>query len=161
MVDKSKGIVKKVEKRPVGRPTRYTEELGTEVCGMLAQGETIRGLRKHFPRLERSVVWDWLQKYPKFRRQYAMALSERVEERFDQLEEIAADMNIEPAHKRIMVDARKWVLSKENPAKYGDKVNIAGQINHNHEHNINVTENMKTILNRAGVETSDKNITDV
>lgn len=176
MVDKDEGSVNSVAKRPVGRPTRYTEEFGIEICGKLAQGETIRGLRKHFPRLDRNTVWEWTQNHPSFARRYKAALAARTDERFDRIEEIALyggeDYKVTIDKKvvqvaeniqrsRLAVDALKWICAREQPNKYGDKVAVEHTGNINHDHQITVTDNMKTILNRAGVETSDKNITDV
>jgi oligoribonuclease (3'-5' exoribonuclease) len=40
----------------------------------------------------------------------------------DRIIEIADDADIDPHHKRIMVDARKWVAAKLKSRKYGDKV---------------------------------------
>lgn len=37
-----------------------------------------------------------------------------------------ADSNRAPEHKRIMVDTRKWLLSKLAPKKYGERTVIAG-----------------------------------
>jgi len=51
----------------------------------------------------------------------------------DDLREVADDPTIEPEHKRIMVDTRKWVLSKMLPRLYGDtpsvSVNVAVSAN--------------------------------
>lgn len=44
--------------------------------------------------------------------------------RADDLEETASDLNIPADHKRIMVDTRKWMLSKMLPKIYGDRLNL-------------------------------------
>lgn len=40
--------------------------------------------------------------------------------------EVSDDMGIDPQHKRIMVDTRKWLASKFKPKKYGEKIQVGG-----------------------------------
>ena len=42
----------------------------------------------------------------------------------DDLEATAEDMSIPADHKRIMVDTRKWMLSKMLPKIYGDRLDL-------------------------------------
>ena len=42
----------------------------------------------------------------------------------DDIEGVAEDMQIPADHKRIMVDTRKWMLSKMLPKVYGDRLNL-------------------------------------
>ena len=42
----------------------------------------------------------------------------------DDIEGVAEDMRIPADHKRIMVDTRKWMLSKMLPKVYGDRLNL-------------------------------------
>ena len=175
MVDKDEGKVNKVEKRPVGRPTRYTEEFGIEICDKLSRGESIRGLRKYFPTLDRSRIREWQAKFPEFQRRYTQALAERTDERFDRIEEIALNgsqdykVNVDGkvvqvqeviARSRLAVDALKWICAREQPNKYGDKVAVEHNGSINHEHKITISDDMSAILNRAGVETDMKVISD-
>ena len=69
-------------------------------------------------------IFLWLGKYPEFSEQYARAREAQAESHADQIVEIADDDKIDPNHKRIMVDARKWVASKLKPKRYGDKLDL-------------------------------------
>jgi hypothetical protein len=42
----------------------------------------------------------------------------------DDIEGVAEDMQIPADHKRIMVDTRKWMLSKMLPKVYGDRLDL-------------------------------------
>lgn len=39
---------------------------------------------------------------------------------------ISDDKDLDPNHKRIMVDSRKWLASKLKPKRYGDKLAVGG-----------------------------------
>lgn len=56
--------------------------------------------------------------------QYAHARKVGYSMRADELEAVAADLSIPADHKRIMVDTRKWMLSKMLPKIYGDRLNL-------------------------------------
>lgn len=40
--------------------------------------------------------------------------------------DICDDKDLDPNHKRIMVDTRKWLASKLKPKRYGDKLALGG-----------------------------------
>lgn len=56
--------------------------------------------------------------------QYARAREERGLALAEQALEVSDDPEIDPAHKRIMVDTRKWFASKLNPKNLGDKIDL-------------------------------------
>jgi hypothetical protein len=134
---------------PVGRPTLYSEEMGNKICERLALGESLVDicLDKEIPCL--STVYRWLSLFPDFSDRYARARLVQADVLFDQIIKIAdtpvlgvktitkptgveyteGDM-IE--HRRLRVDARKWVAAKLAPKKYGDKIEttLRGDANH-------------------------------
>lgn len=42
--------------------------------------------------------------------------------------EIADDKELDPQNKRVMIDARKWYAGKMLPKKYGDRLELAGDV---------------------------------
>jgi hypothetical protein len=133
------------EKAKIGRPSIYTEEIATEICERIANGESSRSICKdeHMPFL--STMYRWLLKpeHKSFCEQYEIACNVRAEHMFDELLEIADDgtndfvekefenghMKIEPqpeaiGRSRLRVDTRKWYLSKVLPKKFGDKLDV-------------------------------------
>lgn len=123
----------------IGRPTRYTRELGEEICALLMEGYSLRGIceREGMPAL--SAICLWLAKDAGFMEQYARAREVQAEVMADEILEIADDATndyVERATKngavvlvdhdhinrsRLRVDARKWIAEKLLPKKYGVK----------------------------------------
>jgi len=58
---------------------------------------------------------------PAFREQHDDARVDQASHYFDQCIEIA-DSCTDPAKARVQIDARKWVLGRMSPDKYGDKM---------------------------------------
>ena len=57
---------------------------------------------------------------------YARARRQQIEAWSDELLKIADDPRLEPNDRRVRLDTRKWLMSKLHPARYGDKVTVAG-----------------------------------
>jgi hypothetical protein len=122
-------------KRKVGRPSIYSAELTARICERLAIGESLRSICRDAEMPDLSTIFVWLAKNPDFSEQYTRAREAQAESHADQLIEIADNPDIDAHHKRIMVDARKWVASKLKPKRYGDKA----EIEHSGNVGINVT----------------------
>jgi len=109
---------------PGGRPTDYSLELTAAICERLAVGESLRSICRDDAMPSMASIFLWLSKHPEFSEQYAHAREAQAESHADRIVEIADDDTIDPNHKRIMVDARKWVASKLKPKRYGDKAEV-------------------------------------
>lgn len=109
----------------IGRPTIYTEELANNICDRLSKGESLRRICRDDEMPERTTVHLWLLDKNKkdFFNQYAKACDTRADELFDELEEIARTEE-DVSRARLIVDTRKWYLSKVMPKKYGDKMDL-------------------------------------
>lgn len=124
---------------PAGRPSSYSQDIADAICERLSCGESLRSICRDENTPGLSTVFKWLAAVPEFREQYAHAREAQAEALFDEIIEIAdtpqigqktvskatgveiteADM-IE--HRRLQVEARKWIASKLAPKKYGDKI---------------------------------------
>lgn len=122
---------------PGGRPTDYTPELTARICERLAVGESLRSICRDDEMPSMASIFLWLSKHPEFSEQYARAREAQAESHADRIVEIADDDTIDPNHKRIMVDARKWVASKLKPKRYGDKAEVE------HKGDVGITVNIK------------------
>ena len=96
---------------PAGRPTTYSEELTAKIC----RDDDMPSM---------ASIFLWLGKYPEFSESYTRAREAQAETHADRIVEIADDETLDPNHKRIMVDARKWVAAKLKPKRYGDKLDL-------------------------------------
>ncbi len=124
-----------------GRPSIYTPELADRICELIAtHPKGLETLCKMYPDLpSSSIIRKWLTEPGKkdFLHQYEISLSMRADTLFEEILEIADSVQIGETittkagekeitqadmiqHRRLRIDARKWVVSKLLPKKYGD-----------------------------------------
>lgn len=119
-----------------GPPSEFTQETADAICEGLIEGESLRTICARPEMPSKSTVMVWLVRFPEFAAQYAEARTAQAEAIFDEMLEIAdegepnADMN---GRDRLRIDARKWVLGKLAPKKYGDKLELSGKVAVSHE----------------------------
>lgn len=121
----------------MGRPTKFTKELADEICQEIASGKSLKRVceAEKFP--TRATIHNWLldATKPEFFDNYSQAVNIRAELMFDELEEVAessieaivGDDKSDGARvqaRKLLVDTRKWYLSKVMPKKYGDKLDL-------------------------------------
>ena len=111
--------------KPVGRPSKFTQTLADNICERIANGESLRNICRDAAMPNQDTVHSWLNKDKEFSEQYTRARARQEDSYFEDLIEIADGVipdAAEVAKARVQIDARKWVLSRMNPKKYGDKV---------------------------------------
>jgi hypothetical protein len=110
-----------------GQKPKFTQELADEICERLATGESLRSICRdeHMP--TETAVRKWaLEDREGFGSQYTHARDLGLDAMADQVLSIADNKDVDPAHKRIQFDARRWYLSKMAPKRYGDKLQHTG-----------------------------------
>lgn len=112
-----------------GRPTEYNQDLAKEICKRLMR-DNLSVVTQADDMPHRSTIYDWLSTYEEFADNYARACVIRREERFERMDEIP-DQVEDVQRARLKVDVLKWQLSKEEPKKYGDKLDLDANINGN------------------------------
>ena len=135
-------LTDKQEKPKIGRPSKYTEELGSEICARLAEGESMRKIAKDEAMPSTVTMFTWLRVHTEFLNQYDRAKEECADMYAEEIVEIADDstndyidvkdengatgatrLNTEHVQRsRLRVDTRKWIASKLKAKKYGDKI---------------------------------------
>jgi predicted kinase len=58
-------------------------------------------------------------------RAYARARCQQIEPSADELLAIADDGTLDPNDRRVRLDTRKWLMARLNPARYGDRIQVA------------------------------------
>ena len=128
----------------MGRPSEYSLEIGEEIC--LEVATTDKGMEaiceeERFPSAR--TVYSWLIKHEDFLQRYARAKELQTQLLADQIIPIADTVKIgtktvdKPTgtetttgdmieHSRLQIEARKWLLGKLAPKKYGDKLEHTG-----------------------------------
>jgi hypothetical protein len=102
------------------RYVRLTDGLMDEICRRLAEGEFLVAIcrDRHMP--SRQTVYNHVHSDDEFRERYAEARALQVEHLFEQIVAIA-DEDDNPARARLRIDARKWLVVKLDPERFGDK----------------------------------------
>jgi len=115
----------------------YSPELADRVCELMIEDVSLRKICKMSGMPSRRVIFNWLKENEEFRGKYEIARLMQVEYWAHEIIEIADDTsgdfiinehgervvdheNINRA--RLKVDARKWLMSKLHPHRYGDRV---------------------------------------
>lgn len=90
----------------------------------LADGKSLRTIcrAKGMPAI--STVMEWCSKDEAWAEQYARARAQGDDAMAEDIQEIADREGIDPQDKKIRIDARKWLLAKRQPKKYGDKLDL-------------------------------------
>ncbi|MDN7820626.1 terminase small subunit protein [Burkholderia vietnamiensis] len=127
--------------KKTGRPTAYTHKLAKAICAAIIDGMTLRQVCALPGMPAKSTILRWLQDEDKaeFQAQYVRAREIQAEDMADEILEIADDGRNDwmEQHDRdgnavgwrengeairrsaLRVEARKWLLSKRAPKKYG------------------------------------------
>ena len=119
------------------------EEIIKEVLKRVSEGESLRAVLPLGNKLvSRTTFNQWLIDKQGLADQYARACEERADKIFEDIISIADDTTHDTELKsygdvveerantewiqrsKVRIDARKWILSKMQPKKYGDKIEI-------------------------------------
>lgn len=125
-----------------GRPTKYNSKLTGKILERLACGESLRSICRDDDMPNMSTIFLWIRKHEEFSNQYAKAKEEGATALFEEIFDIADDSgndwmennnpdnpgwrfnNDHYQRARLRVDVRKWALSKLQPKKYGEKLDL-------------------------------------
>jgi hypothetical protein len=117
----------------------FSREIADTICERIANGESLRAICSEDDMPNKANVFRWLAADETFRDQYARARETQADSLFDEILTIA-DTPMEGSktkitangietttgdmieHRRLQVDARKWMAGKLQPKKYGDKI---------------------------------------
>jgi hypothetical protein len=114
-----------VRPKHVGRPTKFNQKLADEICGMLAEGMSVRAICRDPKMPAMSQIFNWLSINEEFQEQYTRAKNETADALAEDIQDIA-DRTLkgeyDPNAARVAIDAYKWTAAKLKPKKYGDKL---------------------------------------
>jgi len=119
-----------------------TDEIRAEIltiCDLIADGQSVRAIMKDRKMFCRAEFYKMVDKDEELKDHYARAMSDRADHLFEEILTISDSQEYDVSTKedgtevinhnvinrnRLQVDSRKWILSKMNPKKYGDKVDV-------------------------------------
>lgn len=118
---------------------KQRNEIFERIFDLIEDGNSLRKALKEV-NLSSKSFYDWIDKDELKIKQYARACEERAEALLDEMIDIVDDgsqdviidkengyekTNSEAIQRsRLRYDARKWLISKLNPKKYGDKIDV-------------------------------------
>lgn len=109
----------------MGRHSEYTPEIGARVCELIAEGNTLVDTAEQVG-FRTITINEWLMRDKDFASAYHEAREKQADVRADQIVSIADDESLSPESRKVRIDARKWVASKLQPKRYGDRTILAG-----------------------------------
>ncbi len=107
--------------RPKGSGSKYSEDIAAKILERLANGIPLRQICAADFMPAESTVRGWAIDVPEFSVLYTRARSICLDAVAESTLEIADDLTEDPNSRRVRIDARKWLLSKMRPDKYGDR----------------------------------------
>lgn len=117
-------------------------ELINTICEEMAKGRSLRSVVKDEGMPHHTTFFSWIDDNKELLAQYVRACEARADSIFEDILSIAdtpqEGVVIETddhgrtkektgdmlGHRRLQVDSRKWILSKMQPKKYGDKLEV-------------------------------------
>ncbi len=109
--------------KKTGRPTIYSEKLAKTICSRIAEGESVRSIALDEKMPNASTIHAWAIEKDSFSKQYERAKQIGAEVESDEMDYIArTEDDIQRA--KLIIDTKKWNLSKKLPKRFGDKVDV-------------------------------------
>ncbi len=119
---------KEQEKLDRARPVEYTDELFLVICDRLSDGESLRKICEDENMPVKSTVLKWIRDKKELKDQYARAKEESADAFAEEMLQIADDVDLKNNNSiqqaRLKIDTMKWLMSKQKPKKYGDKLDL-------------------------------------
>jgi hypothetical protein len=137
----------------MSRPTVWVIEKKESAVFMILDrvrdGESVRSI---LDRTDKELLpsfvtfYEWLNADAELSNQYSLACEVRAEKIFEDVLRIAdgideVDEPVKIQRDRLKIDARKWMLGRMVPKKYGEKIEVDASVN------ANTTFNIKDLVN--------------
>lgn len=125
------------------RAVKFSQPVADAILDRMAGGESLRTICADKGMPNRSTVFRWLEADEAFRARYALAMDARADALAEEILAIADDGRndtyVDAEGKRVVdwdhiqrsklrVDARRWMAAKLAPKKYGERVELAGNL---------------------------------
>jgi hypothetical protein len=119
----------------------FSEELISTIFNRVSSGESINKICSTPDMPCRNSFFEWVDKSEDVQRRYQLAIIARTDFYAEEIIAISDDGSKDTyldgdgnertdnevvARAKLRIDARKWFVSKMNPKKYGDKLELSG-----------------------------------
>ena len=106
----------------MARPTDYNLEIAEAICELLGHGVPMARIAAMDGMPSYSTLKKWQRDVPEFSTLSARAKEDGTHYLGEDSLRIADDLEIDPQHKKIMIDTRLRLIGKWNSRAYGDKI---------------------------------------
>jgi hypothetical protein len=134
----------KAKRKRSAKPKRDLKAKIPEILARISKGESLRSICRDPGMPDNSTFIGWVGANEELQAAYAVAMEQRADIHFEEMFEIAGDVSRDFVEVKndagevvvrlpnpngirravLEVDVRKWALSRMNPKKYGDKVDL-------------------------------------
>ncbi len=99
-----------------------------DICTLVACGMSVRKAVTA-KGISSETFYEELTKNDDLAKRYASAREKRADARAEAIDDLAQRViagEIDPNAARVAMDAQKWLTARENPKRYGDKLDVTG-----------------------------------
>lgn len=100
------------------------EEQRAAIIEGLTDGRSLRAICRGEGMPTVTTVMRWCAADEEWCEQYARARQAGDDAMAEDIQEISDRADLDPNDKKVRIDARKWLLAKRQPRKYGDKIDV-------------------------------------
>lgn len=108
------------------------KEIQNRLCRGIAAGLSVAKACQADGMPHKDTIFEWLMDDEAFSDQYARARERRADARSERIDEISQEVKdgtLGANEARVIIEAEKWQAGKENYKRYGDKLDITGDLN--------------------------------
>lgn len=109
----------------------YSPEIVDLICAEIAGGKSLRKVCLMPGMPSRTAFHIWMNIHDGVFDQYTRARELRADARADRIDDLTEKVEsgaLDPNAARVIIDAEKWQAGKENQKRYGDRINVDGNI---------------------------------
>src|SRR4051812_36828061 len=107
--------------------TLYSPELAESICKHIAEGASLRAICRDPGMPTEGAVRAWARSNQDFGAQYRIARELQLDYWADEIITIADQEESDPRNRQVRIESRKWILSKAQPRRWGDRLLVAGE----------------------------------
>lgn len=107
------------------------KDIQDHICRGVAAGLSIQKCCAQPNMPNKDTIFEWLMDDESFSDQYARARERRADARAERIDELADEVKsgtLGHLEARVIIDAEKWQAGKENSKRYGDKLDLTGDL---------------------------------
>lgn len=112
-------------------PNLYSDEIAQRICDLICSGETDGTIEKIEGMPSAETLRRWRLDNEEFCGKYARAREARADFRSERIDQYARELHdgeLAPDAARVLIDTEKWQAGKEQPKRYGDRIQVDGNM---------------------------------